>query len=286
MGNTEMTGIIPFTYFREPMIQAGSTFLRVDRLTANAPDFEKWIHGKKYDNLIFQKAYWIEMMKLFDGPMILDLCDPDWTLAKVDIIEMGNLVHAITCSSKELTNLMQGYFSDKIIEHVPDRIDFSIFPKPKEKHDGKAKNIVWFGYVNNAHETLAQLLPAIKKHDLRLRIIADSPYTQKDEILELQPDFVMYDQNTIYEELKKSDIILNPRSDRAFFRYKSNNKSLIAWKLGLPVAATCQDIDRFINPVERSSDAAEKQILVREYGIEKSAEQYRDIIKRIRERHF
>ena len=98
MSKSGITGIIPFTFFRGHNKPVGSSFLRVDALINNNTDFEKWQHGKKYDSLIFQKAYWAEMMELFDGPMILDLCDPDWIKNGVDIIRLGNLVHAITCS--------------------------------------------------------------------------------------------------------------------------------------------------------------------------------------------
>ena len=282
-----ITGIIPFGFFEYIVNNSGSTLLRVDSLVANDSGFEKCVHGKKYDNLIFQKAYWKQMMKLFKGPKILDLCDPDWFQYEVDIIETGNLVHAITCSSRELTDLVKSYFPEKIVEHVPDRLDLKTFPSPRKVHQEKARKAVWFGYIHNAYETLPQLLPSIKETGLQLRIISHLPYTEKDGILELNPEFLYYKWSTIYEQIKEADILLNPRSDKAFFRYKSNNKSLFGWQLGLPVAVTNEDVMRLMNPDERNKEVSTMQpVVAQEYHIEKTAEQYRDIISRIKKQYF
>jgi hypothetical protein len=281
--NIGTTGIIPFTYFGGVQKLVGSTFLRVDCLAAADSGFQKWIHGKKYDNLIFQKAYWPEMMKLFGGPKILDICDPDWVQEQLDIVEIGNLVHAITCSSERLALLMKKYFPDKIVEHVPDRLNFKVFPPARVQHKQTAKNVVWFGFIHNAHETLGLLLPAIKKYGLKLRIIADRPYSKEDGILELNPEYLLYDQRTAYEQIKEADIALNPKSDRAFYKYKSSNKSLISWKLGLPVAVTNDDIVRLMNPTERNREVIEKQTVIeREYNIVQSAQQYKEVILMIK----
>lgn len=287
MNNIGNTGIIPFTYFGGAQKSVGSTFLRVDCLVADNPDFEKWVHGKKYDNLIFQKAYWKEMMELFEGPKILDICDPDWLCECIDIVKIGKLVHAITCSSEGLTSLMKNYFPGKMVIHVPDRLNPAVFPPGRHKHEGPAKNVVWFGFIHNAYETLEQLLPAIKELKLNLHIISNEPYTKKDGILELNPEFIRYEPGTAYNLIKKADIVLNPVSDKAFYKYKSNNKTLIGWKLGLPVAITNDDIFHFIDSTTRNIEVFEKQKLVeREYHISKSAEQYREVISNIREQYF
>jgi len=287
MSNIGNTGIIPFSYFVNERTLVGSTFLRVENLIEVDSGFEKWIHGKKYDNLIFQKAYWKEMMKLFDGPKILDICDPDWIREDVDIMEIGNIVHAITCSSEGLTNLIKKYFPGKMIIYVPDRLNFDIFPPGRKEHEGDAKNVVWFGFIHNAHETLDQLLPAIKELKLNLRIISDRPYTKKDGVLELNHEFVHYDQLTAYNLIKEADIVLNPKSERGFYKYKSNNKTIIGWKLGLPVAITNDDLFRFMDHNERNNEVFEKKKLVeQEYHISKSAAEYREIIANIREQYF
>ena len=281
--NTGLTGIIPYMYFRYYQAPVASTDLRVEPIVKHHPDFEKFIHGKMYDSLIFQQAFWKEMAMLFDGPKIIDLCDPDWLKYEFDFVELGHHVHAITCSSAELRDLVQRYIPNKIVEHVPDRFDFSLFPKPHGLHHGKAKKAVWFGYTHNAHETLPQLAPRIKEYGLELLIIANEPYSQEDEILALNPSFVKYEHDSCRQLISESDILLNPRSNRAYFRYKSNNKSVIAWKLGVPVAVTGDDIARLMDPDERNREIEKYAFVEKEYDIAKSAQQYRDIIRRIKD---
>jgi hypothetical protein len=277
-----LTGMIPFIYFYCTQTPIASTDLRVEPIIRRHTDFEKWVHGRKYDNLIFQQTFWKEMAMLFRGPKIIDICDPDWIKYDVQIVEQALPVDAITCSSAELRDLVKRYFPDKIAEHVPDRFDFSFFPEPHGLHQGKAKKAVWFGFIHNAHETLPQLAPVIRKSGLELLIIANAPYSQKDEILALNPHFVSYEHYLSRQHIAESDMLLNPRSDRASFRYKSNNKSVIAWKLRVPVAVTGDDIARFIDPDERNREAEKYEFVENEYDIEKSVQQYQDIFRRIR----
>lgn len=280
---SSLTGIIPFTYFGGLDKTAGSTFLRAEGLVACAKGFEIWKHGNPYDSLIFQKVYWNEMMKRFQGPKILDLCDPDWLVENLNIIEVGSLTDAITCSSGNLTALVKKYFPNKLVVHVPDRLNFNIFPDPRSRHIGKAVNIVWFGYINNAYETLSPLAPVIKKHALHLTIMSNLPYTKEDAILKLNPAFIKYNQSTAYQLLGKNDIVLNPKSTKGFFKYKSNNKTIISWKLGVPVAETPEELERLIDPYERNLHMEGKQDMIeQEYNITRSARQYREIIEMIR----
>ena len=112
-------------------------------------------------------------------------------------------------------------------------------------------------------------------------IVANEPYSKEDEILALNPGFVKYEHYSSKVYIAETDILLNPRSNRAFFRYKSNNKSVVAWKLGIPVAITNDDIERFMDPDERNREVEKYVFIEHEYDIEKSTEQYRDIIYRI-----
>ena len=111
---------------------------------------------------------------------------------------------------------------------------------------GLSKMLLEYGVENATiripDKGLPQLALAIKQYGLELLIISDKPYSQDDEILALKPSFVKYEHDISREQIAKTDILLNPRSNIAYFRYKSNNKSVIAWKLGVPVAATNDDI--------------------------------------------
>lgn len=281
-GNAALTGIIPFSYFGGLNRAVGSTQLRVDGIVNNAADFKIWKNGHKYDNLIFQKVYWKEMMEAFAGPKILDLCDPDWLAGPLNIIETGSLADAITCSSENLTELLKSYFPEKIVCHVPDRLDFRLFPIAKENRNMPVKRLVWFGFIHNAHETLKVMEPVIRSHRLELTLISDKPYSQNDLVLKLQPRHIPYNQVTAFQLIQNHDIVLNPRSTKAIYKYKSNNKSIISWKLGLPVAETAEDLIRLLDYHQRKEQVDEKQQLVeQEYNVLKSAEQYRSIIRLI-----
>jgi hypothetical protein len=282
LSQAAITGILPFTYFGGFNKVVGSSFLRATGVANNATDFEIWKHGKKYDNLIFQKVYWKEMLEIFKGPKILDLCDPDWLNGELNITEIGALADAVTCSSKRLTDFTAKVFPDKIVRYVPDRLDFKIFPAPKSNHNKNVKKIVWFGFIHNAYETLSSFSSILKKYNLALTVIADHPYSRKDTILELKPRFIQYDQRTVYSLLQDHDIVLNPKSDKASYRYKSNNKSVISWKLGLPVAESVNELMRFFELDERKMETETRQQLVnQEYNITKSIDQYKSIFKEI-----
>jgi hypothetical protein len=282
MNRSPVTGIIPFTLFGALNKAAGSTFLRAEQLAANSPRFEIWKHGRNYDSLIFQKAYWTEMMEIFEGPKILDLCDTDWSNGSFDIMTTGNLVDAITCSSPELTNLLQSYFPSKLVEHVPDRIDLKQLPSPRPHHTGKAQHALWFGFIPNAYETLGQLAGTLRSCGLSLTILADQPYQMNDEIAELRPRFIKYDMQTAYRQIQEADVVLNPRSEKGNFRYKSNNKTIISLALGVPVAHTSGDVERLMDEFNRNNDVTKHaQIIRQEYGIERSVHQYLRILQNI-----
>ena len=276
-------GILPYSHFDGANNIVGSSFLRAESVANNARDFEIWKYGKKYEALIFQKVYWKELMQIFKGPKILDLCDPDWVNGSANIIETGNLVDAFTCSSEALTVAVKRLFPNKIVIHVPDRLDFNVYPPVKKQHNEVVKKVVWFGFIPNAHETLKQFSAVIKEYNLELTIIADRPYSQKDAIYELQPKYIPFNRDTAYTIIQDHDVVLNPRSAKVSFKYKSNNKSVISWKLGLPVAATADQLVQFFDLNERIKEVEEKQLLVtQQYNITYSIDQYRSIIEEIK----
>ena len=276
-------GILPFSHFEGANKIVGSSFLRAEGVANNADDFEIWRQGRKYDGLIFQKVYWKEMMQLFKGPKILDLCDPDWLNGSVNIIEIGDLVDAITCSSEPLTIAVKKFFPGKVVIHVPDRLDFNVYPPAKQQHNEVVKKVVWFGFMPNANETLLQFSDVIKEYNLELTIIADRPYSREDAIYELQPTYVQFKRDTAYTVIQDHDVVLNPRSAKVSFKYKSNNKSVISWKLGLPVAATADQLVRFFELDERIKEVEKKQLLVtQQYNIVDSIDQYRSIMEEIK----
>lgn len=276
-------GIIPFSNFHgRHTASVGSSFLRAEGLAATDPEFEIWQHGAAYTGLIFQKVYWKEMMQLFKGPKILDLCDPDWVGGKVNVVETGNMADAITCSSVLLTRVVQNFFPDKPVVHVPDRLNFRLFPAPRAIHKGRARTAVWFGYIHNAEETLGQLIPSLISNSLTLRIVADKDYRKKEDLNGLTVEYIPYRPHSAYHDISSGDILLNPRSAKALFKFKSGNKTIIGWKLGLPVAETAEDLERLMDAAARNAEVEKgKRIVTLEHDVALSAVQYREIFSSI-----
>jgi hypothetical protein len=103
-----------------------------------------------------------------------------------------------------------------------------------------------------------------------------------DEIAELRPRFIKYDMQTAYRQIQEADVVLNPRSEKGNFRYKSNNKTIISLALGVPVAHTSGDVERLMDEFNRNNDVTKHaQIIRQEYGIERSVHQYLRILQNI-----
>ncbi|KKM88237.1 hypothetical protein LCGC14_1260820, partial [marine sediment metagenome] len=130
----------------------GSSIIRGDWIVKHWPEAELWSEGAPSDVLIFQKAYWQEMMQTYEGIKILDLCDPDWLSGDLELVKISKMVDAITCSSQGIYDFISKIV-DIPVKFIPDRLDLDFFDLHKE-HVGRAKNVVWFGYSHNAKTIL------------------------------------------------------------------------------------------------------------------------------------
>jgi len=296
--NNKKIAILDFARFHgRDSKTIGSTFLRVDNLIAKDRDFFHWTQGVKADAYIFQKVYWDELMRLIKEPVILDLADPDFIKGKLygglDLVYISQFVDAVTCSSATLTKQVRKYIK-KPVYHVPDRVNPDIFPAPRI-HCGQAKKAVWFGYSYNAKRVLGDHIgQALKSSGLDLVVVSDKdfniPTVEIEGIVKSVPEWegvsvenIKYDSETAYYEIQKGDIFINPGGTGASFKYKSNNKTVIAWKLGLPQANSPEDFDRFLDPEERTKEASKRIKEVDEkYLIKTSGIEYKEIIEIIK----
>lgn len=255
----------------------GSSVIRGDWLVKNWPELRAWKTGMVADAMIFQKVYWSYFMKDFPGRKVLDMCDPDWKSGEMKLIETANLVDAITCSNDNLTRAVAEVVKDRPVITIPDRLDLSLFTGRKQ-HYVKAKRVVWFGYHHNAIETLPQVLQSLGRRGLELLVVSNSPFSPT-ATYGCMIQNIRWDQSNAYQAIQSADIAINPALLKSNFRFKSNNKTVIAWALGLPVANTNEDIDRFIDPVERTKEAEARWLEVkRDYDIKLSVEQYKKLL--------
>jgi len=93
---------------------------------------------------------------------------------------------------------------------------------------------------------------------------------------------VKWNKETYQDELLECDIIVNPTSTKGKWGYKSNNKTLTAWSLGIPVANTVEELKRFINAEERIKEAEiRKKEIINDWDVKLSVADYINIINDI-----
>lgn len=259
--------------------EIGSSRLRGHWYVKNWPDAELFRQGAQYDVIIFQKTYWLEYIKAFKGIKILDLCDPDW-LDTQPIVEILDNVDAITVSSEGLKTAIE-QFTDKPVVFIPDRQDMDFHKMKKEKHEEIAKWVVWYGYSGNS-KLLDKTILTLKKLKLKLKVISDCvpPYGKADKN-------VKYDwKNPAWSfdrEVTECDIVLLPQDSRPRGKYKSTNKTLTAWTLGMPVAKTPEELQRFLDPIERQKEADLRYQEVKDkWDIKQSVEEFKNLINQLK----
>ena len=253
--------------------QVGSSRIRGRWVRKYCPEIEEFYDGVKYDAVIYQKAYYKKHMEQFKGVKIFDLCDPDWMDGR-PITELTELVDAFTVPTKAMQDFIS-QLTDKPVVIIPDRIDPEEHTPVKEQHIGKARSVVWFGYSSN-QVVLEQTLIPLKDMLLSLAVISERPYRNADINID-------YKYETLNEELIKHDIVLLPdfTKDRRH-KFKSPNKTLTSWALKMPVATTPEELERFMNPDERTKEVEMRyNEVIEKHHVKQSGPQYLDLIDQI-----
>ena len=268
-----------------PFNSVGSSRIRVRWLLNYWPEAEEYVIGKKYDVHVYQKVYWGDMMKNFEGIKILDLCDPDW-LEDKPVFEFIDLVDAVTTSTQALADFILKIRPEALVKCIPDRVYLPECKPIKTMHKGLLKKIVWFGYHHNTHY-LNSTFDELIKRGITLTIISDNPmgvslaYRNR-----LKVNNIPYDQETVFKELVRADAVLMPKprgDDKG--KFKSNNKIIQSMALGLPVVIEPEDLDRLEGAEERAKESVKGLKEVKEkWSVEESVKEMRAIIEEIKER--
>lgn len=261
----------------------GSSRIRGSWLIKYWEEAEEYKIAEEYDAIIFQKVYWKAMLDNYEGIKILDICDPDWMEGK-PVLEYVDLVDATVTSTPALANYMKKFRPNAKIICIPDRVDLSVH-KRKEKHQGVAKKVAWFGYSQNIHYIFKTFDDLMTK-GLELVVISDQPFNPPLAYQNLKVTNVPYSYPQIHNEITKCDLVLLPEtSDDIRGSFKSNNKTLTAWALGMPVVRTPEDLDKFMDPIERQKEADKRYKEVEDvWQVQKSVAEYKRLIEEIKER--
>lgn len=239
---------------------------------------ERYKLGVEYDAIIYQKAYWAEHAQNFGGIKILYICDPDWLHWAYPIKQTMDSVDAVCCSTEALREVLEPMFG-KPVTVIPDRVDPDTAPPETKKHEGEAKSVVWYGYAEN-YPVLEQAIQAIIKRDLELIVVANKPFVPPSGLKKLKVTNLKWSPDTWLGDIMRGDIVINPKLSTGRFKYKSDNKTIQAWQLGMPVAYNEYDLDRF-SPEKARIEEAEKRLQeVRElYDVKLSVIQLKGIIR-------
>lgn len=247
-----------FTYSRyHGKNDVGSSRLRVHQLQKYWSDYKEYKYGELPDVLVFQKVYmqsdwkWIAKMPCIK---ILDICDPDWLEAQ-HIKETVDAVDGVTCPTQPMADFIR-QLTDKPIKVIPDRHDISNVP-PLKEHKGTLQKVVWFGYRHNA-DLLKNAVPVLERMNIHLTVYSnDDPFVQQWAT----PNWAKYykykkfNEETIITDLRKFDACLLPQGNRPQDRFKSNNKTTLAWLAGLPVITDADTMQYMMLPEARNDIA-------------------------------
>jgi len=271
-------GLISMQFYdNRPKGSVGSSRIRGDWIAKYWDECELYSTGKRYDVLIFQKAYWEEMVKRFKGIKVFDACDPDW-LEHRPVIEVIRNCDGVVTSSEALAKQIRKFdIGGKPVMCIPDRVDLEWSKPVHGVHTGEAKSCVYFGYSGNARVVLDSAIDSLRKYGIELTVISDQPYHSADH-------FVRYDVETVNEEIVNHDFVLLPPapSNNYRFKFKSNNKTIQSKALGMPVVHRGDDLKKYMSGKER--EKARKQGLEevkKLWDVRLSVVAYKKFIKRL-----
>lgn len=261
----------------------GSSRIRMRWLLPYWEEAEEYMIGQKYDVMIFQKVYWGKMMDEFKGVKILDLCDPDW-LENKPVFEFVDKVDAVTTSTQALADFILKMRPNARVLCIPDRVYLPEATPKKTEFSDQIKKLVWFGYAQNAHY-LTRVYDELIRRDLELTVVSESPIEPAQGYRgKILLNNVLFNYSTMYKEMIKHDAVLlpDPIGDERG-KFKSNNKTLQAWSVGMPVIKVPDDIDRLMSKEARVKESEEKLKEIEEkWDCKISVDEYRTLINEIK----
>ena len=266
-------------------LDTASSRIRGDWLIKYWQDAEPIHFGRNYDAIIYQKVYEVRHAKVFKGVKILDVCDPDWLQTKEPFVEMIKEVDAVTCPTENLKRVMEQWV-DKPVIVIPDRHDLEYF-REKKIHNGRAKEVCWFGYSHNS-PPLKSVRKYLTENDLAISIIADQPVilSEQEAGINVHERFTKWNLDTVNKEIIKSDFVIMPGSKAPAHHFKSNNKTIHAHLLNMPVATSVEELERYIDPKNRIEDAGKNlKIAEEQYDVKKSVKEFKELIERLSEQN-
>ncbi len=262
------------------------------------------------DALVFQTRYFkedVDYIKEFKDTkkvLIMDVTDPMWYWHNESVDrwfkeEVLSNMDIVICSTKILAKMYRKHYGVRNITFIPDRMDLQKYNRVKI-HDRKKESIklLWHGYIENI-----KALEPFKDDILEINKFHEKLYGKKmklEIVSNREPDLEFYESfnqlEIIYEQwdsyklidyILDSDIVLNCRPQEENFNYKSNNKTITSWALGVPCVEGIDFKEKLkkliVNPEFRKEEGIKKRAEVERYWDSKiSAKQLERLILRLK----
>ena len=229
---------------------AGSRLIRCEWVAAYWEGAEVYDGTQSFsdaDLVIFQKAYLSDRSRnllrqlhawrsVSHRPALcFDLCDPDFLddTHRERLLKVLPLFDFATASTAPLQDWLGQYLP---AYEVPDGINQAAITARHTDSGSTSPRIVWMGYQGNSGA-----LSAIAGAMVDLGLTGDIVAVEKPQPF-----------GAFCQQLSEYDILLNPRPDHWVYRYKSNNKTLVAWEIGVAVARDGDELGYLLDPLERS----------------------------------
>ena len=251
MSRSDVAIVAPSVFYPGTPVR-GSERIRCDWIAPHIPA-EKWA-GEPLSNyrvVIFQK---VPPAPKEGRIHILDMADPIWRTEHDELMRlMLSHVDAVTVPTQALAAEFAGLYSTPVYV-VRDGHDLSVYPK---SHGGTRMH-VWFGYSDN----FPDLCAAVPSSDLT--VVSDKPVGYGK--------FIQWSDDA-WNAIAKCDIAILPHH-----RWKSNNKAVSAWAMGLAVARDYQDIKWYRYPELKREDVKNHARIVASHTAEHSGRDMRAVI--------
>jgi hypothetical protein len=174
--------------------------------------------------------------------IIFDLTDPDWLQDYSGISDnlkhMIDMADCVTLPTQILNNLFKKTFENIQTVVIPDRLDLTLYNKVVKHIDKTAYKILWhgsygnIGSINLARNDLERLG---QEFDITLVCIYDRINDFKvNEFKNIKLECHEWTNQKVADEMLLCDLSINPKYDRHWKSYKSNNKTILAWACGVP----------------------------------------------------
>ena len=255
-----------------------------------------------YDLVVFQKCYSEKFQCLADylkkkNPkikLVFDLCDAEWLTREEELKAMIKRMDFVIASTNQIKKWVQRNCPGTKCYKIPDGHDLDYYSQVDYFKDGNEIKVlpiqinepmkyIWYGNSGTI-KSLKAILPVLERITGKgdtLTIIADERSLGQVKSRKIEIKFVPWTLETVNNEVRKGNLVLNPRLDTPGYAVKSNNKTVMAYILGLPcidrVVSEDQewlaDLIKFRNPEYRKEDVDKKRPeLLAKYSMQAIAE--------------